>query len=278
MARVCLGCSRFFVFDARITAIDLPGVDTVLGMAAVSLVFTMFAVGGFAHAFNIVDGLNGLAGLVAMLILSAIAWVAGEAGDALIRDASLLLAFAVAGFLVWNTPRARLFLGDGGSYLLGFLIAELAVLLVHRNVQVSPWFALVALGYPVCETLFSGYRRVVYRNASPMKADGLHLHTLVYKRLFRRKGRDTDVRNALAALCVLPLAVITVLAAALFWTNPWALQAAAIAFVCLYLVCYRSLVRFRLPRWVASLRKGARGEGARFAVPGPKRPIVIRDR
>ena len=70
-----------------------------------------------------------------------------------------IVAASISGFLVVNYPSGRIFLCDGGAYLVGLLLAEISVLLVHRNSEVSPWFPLVLLAYPIWETLFSMYRR-----------------------------------------------------------------------------------------------------------------------
>ena len=251
----------YFVLDASITDLRLPGSSWLLGFAIPSLFFTMFAVGGLAHGINIVDGLNGLAGFTSLMILGAIAWVATQVGDQPVALIALLVAGSVAGFLVWNFPRGALFLGDGGSYFLGFLIAELAVLLVHRNSDVSPWFALTVLAYPVCETLFSAWRRRFVRGQGAMDADGLHLHILVYKRLVRRGGRGGTGQNALAAVYLAVLCAAVVLPAMIMWDDTLALQAIAAAFVAFYLICYRGLVRFRFPRWLSvrgSVHNGSR--------------------
>jgi len=66
------------------------------------------------------------------------ALVAWTVGDAHLIVACVIVGAAVAGFLVLNDPRGRIFLGDGGAYLVGFVIAELAVVLVRRNAEVSP--------------------------------------------------------------------------------------------------------------------------------------------
>lgn len=123
-------------------------VDYVLSFWPVSLVFTMFAVGGCTHALNIVDGMNGLAGMVATLMAVSISLVALQVGDMPIFMIAAALASATLGFLVWNFPFGRVFLGDGGAYFLGFMLAELAVLLVVRNPSVSPFYALAVLFYP----------------------------------------------------------------------------------------------------------------------------------
>lgn len=255
----------YFLLDARITTLDMPYSAVVLGLAIPSLLFTMFAVGGYAHATNIVDGLNGLAGLVALIALAAVAWVAKSVGDGPVMLLALAAMGAVAGFLAWNFPRGALFLGDGGSYFLGFVVAELAVLLVFRNSEVSPWFALTALLYPVCETMFSSYRRKL-RGHGAMQADGLHLHTLVYKRLVRRNGKGTAAQNATATLYLAVLAALVTGPAAAYWDDTLVLQGIALAFVLFYLILYWSLVRFRFPNWLSarpSVHNAPYGTGTR---------------
>jgi UDP-N-acetylmuramyl pentapeptide phosphotransferase/UDP-N-acetylglucosamine-1-phosphate transferase len=177
-----------------------------------------------------------------------------EVGDAPVTFLALTVMGAVAGFLVWNFPRGALFLGDGGSYFLGFLVAELAVLLVFRNSEVSPWFALTALLYPVCETLFSSWRRKMLRGRSPMEADGLHLHTLVYKRIVRRNGRGSAAQSARATLYLTVLCALTVVPATFLWEDSLFLQGTALLFVLFYMLCYWRLVRFRAPRWLSARR------------------------
>ena len=119
----------FILLDARITQLDVPGLDSALKIHAVSFVFTVFAVTGVSQSINLIDGLNGLAGVVGLLGAIGLAIVAAIVGDSLVFPAACALAASVAGFLLVNYPRGRIFLGDGGAYLVGLLLAELAVLL-----------------------------------------------------------------------------------------------------------------------------------------------------
>lgn len=241
----------YFLIDARITDLDLPYDDLLFRYEIFAFGFTLFAVGGFAHATNIIDGMNGLSGFVATAILAAIALVAWRVGDERILTAALVVIGATLGFLVWNFPRGVLFAGDGGAYFLGLTIALLAVLLVHRNSEVSPWFALLALWYPVWETLYSMVRRRL-RGRSPADADGLHLHTLVYRRIVKLHARPL-ARSALTTVCMLAFCLATVVPAWLFWDETWILQAFAAAFALAYLWIYRRIVRFGVPRGLAGL-------------------------
>jgi UDP-N-acetylmuramyl pentapeptide phosphotransferase/UDP-N-acetylglucosamine-1-phosphate transferase len=237
----------YFLLDARITDLNLPVLDSALHFTAVSFAFTLFAVGGFANAVNIIDGFNGLAGVVALIFLGAIAYVAQQVGDSEVMWACLLLAATLLGFVVWNYPRGAIFLGDGGAYLVGFLIAELAVMLVHRNSEVSPWFALTLLLYPVFETMFSIYRKRFVRQQSPGEPDGLHLHMLIHKRLIRTSRMDAQ-GNPLTSPYLWILSLVAVLPAAIFWSNDLVLQIAAAIFAVVYVRLYASIVRFRTPR------------------------------
>jgi UDP-GlcNAc:undecaprenyl-phosphate/decaprenyl-phosphate GlcNAc-1-phosphate transferase len=236
----------YFLVDARITDLDLPWDDHFFRYEILAFGFTLFAVGGYAHATNIVDGMNGLMGLVSIAVLGAIALVAWETGDERILCAALVLMGAALGFLVWNWPRGVLFAGDGGAYFLGLSIAALAVLLVHRNSEVSPWFALLALWYPVWETVYSMYRRKS-RGRSPADADGLHLHTLVYRRIVRRGGPAK--RSALTSVYLLALALATIVPAWFFWDETWILQAFAAGWAIGYVWLYGRIARFRARSW-----------------------------
>jgi UDP-N-acetylmuramyl pentapeptide phosphotransferase/UDP-N-acetylglucosamine-1-phosphate transferase len=237
--------TAYFLIDARITDLDLPYDDYLFQYELFAFAFTLFAVGGFAHATNIIDGMNGLAGFIATALLSAIALVAWQVGDERILCAALVVMGATLGFLVWNFPRGVIFAGDGGAYFLGFAIATLAVLLVHRNSEVSPWFALLALWYPVWETLYSMYRRRL-RGRSPADPDGLHLHTLIYRRVMKLRAGPV-ARSALTTLSLLALNVFTVVPAMLFWDETWILQAYAAGFVLVYLWLYLRIARFGMP-------------------------------
>jgi len=247
------GALGFVLLDARLTQLALPGIDDVLTVHALAFLVTVFAVTGVTHAINVVDGLNGLAGVTSVLGALGLAIVAKIVGDDFVFAAASVLAAGVAGFLLVNYPSGRIFLGDGGAYLIGLLLAELSVLLVQRNSEVSPWFPLLLLAYPIWETLFSMYRRKK-RGYSTADADGLHLHQLVYRRLVRWRSfggrtRDKVVRNSVASLLMWALPVVCFFGAITWWHNTLVLQVLAITFVSGYCAIYGLFVRFQVPKW-----------------------------
>src|SRR6266852_2129946 len=115
-----------WLLGAVIPRLDIPGFDTLLKWAPVAIAFTMFAVGGVANAINIIDGYNGLAAGHAVIVLAAMAWVSALVGDDFVFTSALAMIGALLGFLGWNYPKGRIFLGDGGAYLLGFWLAEIS--------------------------------------------------------------------------------------------------------------------------------------------------------
>lgn len=253
----------WFLLDARLLTLDLWLFDLALtAHMGVAFVFTLFAAAGVSHALNIVDGCNGLSSFVGMVILTAIAAMAYAVGDDFVFVAASLGAASVLGFFFWNFPFGRLFLGDGGAYTLGLLVAELSLMLVCRNPSVSPWFPLVLAIYPVWETLFSAYRRVVLQGRSPGSADRLHLHSLVYHRLARAlpngvKGRLQPIRSSVAAMYMWPLALGCALTALLLWDRPHLLKLSALAFGVGYVLLYNAIVRRCIPRALAFRARGA---------------------
>lgn len=248
-----------WLLDAVITRSDLPGLDTLLRWPALACVFTVVAVAGATNAVNIIDGFNGLASMCAVMMLLAIAFVAWRVGDPELMATALWIAGAVIGFFVWNFPGGRIFLGDGGAYCLGFLVAELAIMLCERHPGVSPLFALLVLIYPVFETVFSIYRKRFLRGMSPGVPDGVHLHMLVYKRLVRwavgsRDARARCRRNALTSPYLWLLCLVSLVPAMLFWHSTPVLLACIVLFGLAYVALYWRIVRFHTPRWLVLRR------------------------
>ncbi|WP_043699819.1 MraY family glycosyltransferase [Tepidimonas taiwanensis] len=252
MAAAGLGA---WLLDAQLPRVGVPGVDDVLAWAPAGFVMTLVAVAGVANAVNIIDGFNGLAAAVSILMFTAFGYVAWSLGDVFIFQVCLAMIGALLGFFVWNYPRGLVFLGDGGAYLVGFMLAEVAVLLVVRHPGLSPWFCLLVCGYPITETVFSIYRKRFLRGTSPGVPDALHLHMLVYRRLVRwaagsEAARDITARNSATSPYLWGLASLSIAPAVLFWRSEPLLVGSAVVFVCCYVLVYARLVHFRTPRWL----------------------------
>lgn len=241
------------ILDATVRTFGIPFVDVLFQINVVAFVFTIVAVAGVANAVNLIDGFNGLSGFVTVSALMALGIVAFIVDDTVVFSIALVMASAVAGFLVWNYPNAKIFLGDGGAYLVGFVIAELSVLLHERNPEVSVLCPLLIVIYPVFETVFSIYRRKFVRGQSPGAPDAMHLHQMINKRLvrWRVQGGTTSIRargNAMTSPYLWALNLLAVVPAVLFWDNSMMLGGFILLFLLSYVGLYRSLVKFQTPR------------------------------
>lgn len=249
-----------WLLDARIVRIDLPGLNAFVLPYFISIAITALAVAGLANAINIIDGFNGLAAIVATMMFVSLACIAFYVGDIFVLSCALVTAGAILGFFLWNFPGGHIFLGDGGAYLIGFILGELAVLLTMRHAEVSAWYPVLMFIYPIFETIFSIYRKQFLRGISPGIPDGIHLHMLVYKRLMRwavgsKEERHRLKRNSFTSPYLWLLSLIAVLPATLFWNrNAW-LIAFVILFVVIYVWLYWSIVRFQTPRWMIVRKK-----------------------
>jgi UDP-N-acetylmuramyl pentapeptide phosphotransferase/UDP-N-acetylglucosamine-1-phosphate transferase len=255
------GLAGYFL-NAWLSSVQILGIyNLMLAYPFVAIAVTCFAVGGVANAFNIIDGYNGLSAMVAVIILSGIAYVAFQVSDYAIMIAALAMIGALLGFLVWNYPRGLIFLGDGGAYFVGFWIAELSVLLTSRHPEVSKWFPLLLCLYPIFETLFTIYRRVILKRVNPGMPDASHLHQLIYMRIVRWSvggddGMPTTQRNAMTSPYLWVLAALSVIPAILFWRYHLTLKIFAVLFSITYLWIYWSIVRFKVPEWIR-IRNGS---------------------
>ncbi|MSP25171.1 MAG: undecaprenyl/decaprenyl-phosphate alpha-N-acetylglucosaminyl 1-phosphate transferase [Myxococcales bacterium] len=160
----------------RIDAVRLP-IFGELSMGVFGLPITVLWIVGITNAVNLIDGLDGLAaGVVffAGVTNFVVAYTLDQSFSALVM-ASLL--GAVLAFLFYNFNPARIFMGDSGSYLLGYVLATTALIDAAQKAStaVSLLVPIVALGVPIFDTLFAMARRILERR--PLFApDRGHLH------------------------------------------------------------------------------------------------------
>lgn len=202
----------------------------------IGVVFTAFAIIGSINAINIIDGFNGLAGIITLSILTSFSIVAYLVGDTYILLFNLIIMGAIVGFLVFNFPSGKIFLGDGGAYMLGFVTAFSGIYLASNHEAVSPWFVLSVMIYPVFEVMFSIYRKKK-RGMSPMQPDGVHFHMLINKRIARNNPKTT--------LYIFLLVMPFIFAPVFYYVSSIGNIISVLIFVSTYLLIYRHIVTFQ---------------------------------
>lgn len=220
-----------------------------LELGFLGIPFTIFATIGVINALNMIDGIDGLSGsvsLVTLFLLALVAFFGGAYGYALL---AIGLLGGVAGFLYfnmryWSHRRARVFLGDNGSMLLGFIFAWLLIALSQQPVRViRPVTALWLFSIPLMDTLGVMLRRL-WLGKSPFRPDRHHLH-----HLFIRAGfRVQDIVYAIA-LVHLMLGLIGIAGLRMGVPGVWMLAAYLIVFAAYFYLIARPW------RFVPALRR-----------------------
>ena len=137
---------------------------------------TVFFLLAASNAVNLTDGLDGLAGGLSFLTFCGIAYLAYLTNNSMVLFLAIPFLGGLLGFLRYNTYPARIFMGDSGSQLLGFIMGVLAILLTNSTSgPFSPVLSLFLLGLPFLDTLGVSVQRLV-EGRSPFIGDRTHLH------------------------------------------------------------------------------------------------------
>ena len=148
---------------------------------------------------NLIDGYNGLLSIHTLIILTNLFFINYFNGN---DDLAFFILFGiliVTTFLIFNFPKASVFLGDSGSYFLGTFIAISAIKTSIANPSISPFYFCILLFYLFFEVFFSFIRKILKEKKSPLFPDNKHLHMLIYKYLFK-KNKNKSKSNYSVAL------------------------------------------------------------------------------
>ncbi len=158
-----------------------PRIDNPHIAQVFNILFTYIWLVGITNALNLLDNMDGLAGGIALIAALVLGYFFWDAGNISLLWVSLALAGALLGFLVYNFPPARIFMGDSGSLFLGFTLAGLAI---AQQQQASNLFAVVGVPaliflLPIMDTLLVTFTRLL-RGESPARGGRDHTsHRLV---------------------------------------------------------------------------------------------------
>jgi UDP-N-acetylmuramyl pentapeptide phosphotransferase/UDP-N-acetylglucosamine-1-phosphate transferase len=178
-----------------VSSVAVPMLGT-LEFGVLTAPLMLFWLAGFTNAFNFMDGINGIAGLTALVSGVIYAIAGSEAHSGLVTALGVITAGCAAGFLPWNFPRARVFMGDAGSLVLGLLLAYTAVTADVSGALPFPASVLL-LGPFIFDTALTLVRRAL-RGEKVWRAHREHL----YQRLSRLWGSHTPVSGLYAGFAI----------------------------------------------------------------------------
>lgn len=235
----------------------------------VSVVFTVFLFVALINSFNLIDGIDGLAGGIGMIASGAFGlWFSFNEHWSL-ACMSLSLSASLLGFLRYNFSKVRkIFMGDTGSLIIGYLITVFAVKFVHlnqyynfspgENYVSAPVIAIAILCVPIFDTLrVFGLRTL--KGRSPFHADRLHLHHLLVDNGMSHMGASFTLYTMTIVLSLFTFFLRT------FFTNT-ALSVYVIGVFGVYLIMcnYLEIRRFRVKKEKLQATKNPRAGGINF--------------
>jgi UDP-GlcNAc:undecaprenyl-phosphate GlcNAc-1-phosphate transferase len=165
-----------YALGVSIDTLSNPFGEGALTLGWWSLPLTLVWLVSIPNIVNLIDGMDGLAGGFGLFLSLTLAFLGYYSGQPDVVVVSLSMAGALAGFLIFNLPPAKIFLGDGGAYLIGFFIASVSLFTSNKGSVIGALLVvIIALGVPILDTLFAIIRRGI-RGVSIFNADAEHIH------------------------------------------------------------------------------------------------------
>jgi UDP-N-acetylmuramyl pentapeptide phosphotransferase/UDP-N-acetylglucosamine-1-phosphate transferase len=167
--------------------------DQLLDNYYFAIIFTSFCILIIVNGTNFIDGVNSLVIGYYIIICSSLLFLE-QKGFTLLFNYPLQLIITFLIILFFFNLFNKLYLGDAGAYLLGFLFSTELINFYLQNITISPFFIILLLWYPAFENLFSILRKMNLKR-SPINPDTSHLHQLVYTYLVKKNFTQLSANN-----------------------------------------------------------------------------------
>ena len=190
-----------FYSNYTLTSVRIDVFDLMLENYLFSLFFTLFCLMILINGTNFIDGLNGLV-LCYYFMIVLVVFHLRLFEYSFLSNLDITLIMMIFVYLILFNIFSQLFLGDSGSYLIGFLFGILLLQIYENNQLLSPYFIALLLWYPAFEILFSIIRKIKFRK-SPFKPDNKHFHHLLFLYIYKKFNFKNNLSNCLSALTII---------------------------------------------------------------------------
>jgi UDP-N-acetylmuramyl pentapeptide phosphotransferase/UDP-N-acetylglucosamine-1-phosphate transferase len=236
---IFLIASIYFI-PIKILNVDIQYINIFLNNEIFSSFFVLLCFLFIINGANLIDGFNGLLSVNLIIINSVLIYINlnndnTEFSIFIIGQIIILLSF-----LLFNFPKAKIFLGDSGAYLLGSLAALNVIITNNLNPNYSSFFFCILLFYLFFEVFFSFIRKITQKK-SPIHPDSKHLHMLTFKKISSTFGKDKG--NYINSIIINLAYLLMVLPALIFAKNPMISRYWFFSLIIIYLVIYLRLYR-----------------------------------
>lgn len=159
-----------------IEQVRLPFTETIIQLEFFSLLLTVGWFVAIMNLINLIDGLDGLAGGIGLMLMALLAYLAIEKGVAFSMILALGMIGAIIGFLFHNFPPAKVYMGDSGAYMIGYVIAALSLMNSEKGTILAALIApALALALPITDVAFALLRRGL-KGLPLFRPDRGHIH------------------------------------------------------------------------------------------------------
>jgi UDP-GlcNAc:undecaprenyl-phosphate GlcNAc-1-phosphate transferase len=208
--QIVIAASVYFC-GIKIEVLGNPFTGVDLGLGGCGFIATVFWLVTLTNLINLIDGMDGLAGGICLMLMCLLASVGTGVHSGFPMLLSAGMAGALLGFLRFNYPPAKIHMGDGGAYFLGFLIGILSIVNSHKGAVAAALIApLFALALPIVDVSLAILRRGL-RGLPLFRPDQKHIHHQLIAFGFSR-GRTVLILHAVSFLCLF-------LALGVFWSQ-----------------------------------------------------------
>ena len=243
-----LGCilSSFLLLtfnEINVNSLNIVFLDKFLSIYFFSLLFTVVGITATANAWNFIDGLNGLSSGVGIICLISFYFLSDTGHLPYIRPLIINFIGILFGFFLLNIITGRLFLGDTGSYLIGFFVAWIGLEIYFNDKSISSWVIFLIILFPAIELIFSFFRRLLLKK-SPFRADNKHLHTILYLLLRKNFKKFSEIYlNSFTGLVLIFFACFPSITYFIFGNKLENVYQIISIYIIIYLVLYFSLIK-----------------------------------
>ena len=227
-----------FFTSTTLNEADLKIINNLLSYPLIAFLVSILGVSITSNAWNFIDGLNGLASGMASVTLLAFSFIALQNDIIIFSNILFSLSLIVFGFFLVNIFSGQIFLGDGGSYFIGALVAWSGLKLVNLEPLISAWGIFLIIIYPATEFTFSFLRRIIF-GKSPLIADSKHLHSLIYNYISSaKKSKLKNISNSISGLIIILYGSIPAIISCMIGNDFNKIIITIIAFIFTYILIY----------------------------------------
>ena len=228
------------IFSIKIENVDLLFLNYWLDNKIFSTFFVLLCFLFIVNGANLIDGFNGLL-TINLIIINAILLFINLDNNHLkfsfFLTGQLIILIA---FLLFNFPKAKIFLGDSGSYLVGSLTTLNVIYTNNLNPSLSSFFFCILLFYLFFEVFFSFFRKI-YQKKSPVFPDDSHLHMLIYKKI--NNFFEPEKSNYINSVVINLIYLLLVLPSVYFIDNSLVCKYWFFSLILIYTIVYLRLYR-----------------------------------